>query len=103
VLFVTVDPGRDTPARLRSWLDSFDPAFIGLRGTLAQVEGFERRTGLPLGPVYQDSAGYFQLDHATGMFAYSTNNVAHEAFFPSTPPAEMAHDLKLLVASRVPS
>jgi hypothetical protein len=44
-----------------------------------------------------------QLDHGTGMFAYSTNNVAHEAFFPSTPPAEMAHDLKLLVAGGVPS
>jgi len=103
VLFVSVDPGRDTPARLRSWLSGFDPAFIGLRGTLAQVEAFERQTGLPLGPVYQDSAGYFQLDHATEMFAYSTNNVAHEAFFPSTPAAEMAHDLKLLVAGGVPS
>jgi hypothetical protein len=28
------------------------------------------------------------------MFAYSTNNVAHEAFFPSKPPAEMARVLK---------
>jgi protein SCO1 len=76
---------------------------LGLRGALAQVEGFERQTALPLGPVYKDSTGYFQLDHATEMFAYSTNNVAHEAFFPSTPPAEMAHDLKLLVAGGVPS
>jgi protein SCO1 len=103
VLFVSVDPGRDTLARLRSWLGNFDTAFIGLRGTLPQVETFERQTGLPLGPTYKDSAGYFQLDHATEMFAYSTNNVAHEAFFPSTPPAEMAHDLKLLVAGGVPS
>ena len=103
VLFVSVDPGRDTLPRLRSWLGGFDPAFIGLRGPLPEVEAFERQTGLPLGPVYQDSAGYVQLDHATEMFAYSTNNVAHEAFFPSTPPAEMAHDLKLLVAGGVPS
>jgi hypothetical protein len=49
------------------------------------------------------TAGCVELDHATGMFAYSTNNVAHEAFFPSTPPAEMAHDLKLLAAGGVPS
>jgi protein SCO1/2 len=103
VLFVSVDPGRDTLARLRAWLGRFDPAFIGLRGPLPEVEAVERQTGLPLGPVYQDSAGYVQLDHATEMFAYSTTNVAHEAFFPSTPPAEMAHDLKLLVAGGVPS
>ena len=103
VLFVSVDPGRDTLARLRGWLGGFDPAFVGLRGTLPEVEALEQQTGLPLGPLYRDSAGYVQLDHATEMFAYSTNNVAHEAFFPSTPPAEMAHDLKLRVAGGVPS
>jgi protein SCO1/2 len=103
VLFVSVDPGRDTLARLRSWLGAFDPAFIGLRGTLAQVESFESQTGLPLGPAFKDAAGQAQLDHATEMFAYGTDNIAHEAFFPSTPPAAMANDLKLLVAGGVPS
>jgi protein SCO1/2 len=103
VLFVSVDPYRDTPARLRSWLGNFDPGFIGLRGTLKQVQAFEQQTGLPIGPVFSDGAGQVQLDHATEMFAYSTDNVAHEAFFPSTPPADIANDLKLLVAGGVPS
>lgn len=103
VLFVSVDPGEDTLARLRSWLGNFDPAFIGLRGSLAQVEKFEEQTGLPLGPIFKDSKGQYQADHATEMFAYSTDNVATEAFFPSTPPADMAHDLKLLVAGGRPS
>lgn len=103
VLFVSVDPGRDTLARLRSWLGAFDPSFIGLRGTLPQVEAVETQTGLPLGPAFKDAAGAFQLDHATEMFAYGTDNIAHEAFFPSTPPADMANDLKLLVAGGVPS
>jgi protein SCO1/2 len=103
VLFVSVDPGRDTVARLRSWLGNFDPAFIGLRAALPQVEAFEKQTGLPLGPVYKDALGEFQLDHATEMFAFSTDNVATEAFFPSTPPAEMTNDLKLLIAGGKPS
>jgi protein SCO1 len=103
VLFVSVDPGRDTLARLRSWLGNYNPAFIGLRGTLKQVEAFEQQTGLPDGPEFSDGAGQVQLDHATEMFAYGTDNVAHEAFFPSTPPANMANDLKLLVAGGVPS
>jgi len=103
VLFVSVDPGRDTVARLRSWLGNFDPAFIGLRAALPQVEAFEKQTGLPLGPVYKDALGEFQLDHATEMFAFSTDNVATEAFFPSTPAAEMTNDLKLLIAGGKPS
>ena len=103
VLFVSVDPGRDTTARLRSWLGKFNPAFTGLRGTLAQVEAIEKQTGLPIGQTFKDAAGQAQLDHATEMFAFSTDNVATEAFFPSTPPAGIAHDLKLLVAGGKPS
>lgn len=103
VLFVSVDPSRDTLARLRSWLGNFDPALIGLRGTLPQVEAFEQQTGLPTGPEFKDGTGQFQLDHSTEMFAFSTDNIATEAFFPSTPAADMASDLKLLVAGGRPS
>jgi protein SCO1/2 len=103
VLFVSVDPYRDTLARLRSWLGNYDPAFIGLRGTLTQVQAFEQQTGLPIGPEFKDGAGQVQLDHATEMFAYGTDNVARDAFWPSTPPADMANDLKLLIAGGVPS
>jgi len=102
VLFVSVDPGRDTVARLRSWLGNFYPSFIGLRAPLSAVEALERQVGLPVGQTFKDGAGQAQLDHATEMFAYSTDNVAHEAFFPSTPPADMAHDLKLLVTGHHP-
>jgi protein SCO1/2 len=102
VLFVSVDPGRDTLARLRSWLGNFYPSFIGLRASLSAVEALERQLGLPIGPTFKDAAGEAQLDHATEMFAYSTDNVSYEAFFPSTPPADMAHDLKLLVTGHHP-
>lgn len=38
VVFVSVDPDRDTPARLRRWLAAYDEGFVGLTGDLAQVE-----------------------------------------------------------------
>jgi protein SCO1/2 len=102
VLFVTVDPQRDTLARLRSWLGNFDQKFIGLRGTLPQVAAFETQTGLPIGQEIKLPGGGYQLDHATEMFAYSTDNIAHLAFFPDTSPNDMAHDLKLLVTGHHP-
>jgi protein SCO1/2 len=37
VLFVTVDPERDTPEQLRQYLDSFDPRIIGLTGSEQQI------------------------------------------------------------------
>jgi len=47
VVFVTTDPARDTPDRLRSWLNNFDKRFIGLRGNLQDVNQIQAGLGLP--------------------------------------------------------
>ena len=45
-LFVTVDPTRDTPRKLRDYLSAFDPRFVGLTGTPAQIAKVEREWGI---------------------------------------------------------
>jgi protein SCO1/2 len=47
VVFVTTDPVRDTPERLRGWLNNFDRRFIGLRGGIDEVNAIETKLGLP--------------------------------------------------------
>jgi protein SCO1 len=47
VVFVTTDPARDTPERLRGWLNNFDRRFIGLRGGIDEVNAIQARLGLP--------------------------------------------------------
>jgi len=47
VVFVTTDPARDTPERLRGWLNNFDRRFIGLRGGIDEVNAIETGLGLP--------------------------------------------------------
>lgn len=41
LVFVTVDPKRDTPPVLRRWLDQFDPDIVGLRGPVKRVHRAE--------------------------------------------------------------
>ena len=50
VVFVTVDPRRDTPRRLRSWLDHYNRSFVGLTGTPQQIAAAERAAGVPVPP-----------------------------------------------------
>ena len=54
VLFVTVDPGRDTPAVLARYLALFDPSFVGLTGNVAQ-----------LAPVFSAYHVYHEVVHST--------------------------------------
>jgi protein SCO1 len=102
VVFVSVDPARDTGPVLHRWLDRFNPAFIGLMGTLSAVETAANEAGIPVGKPLRQTDGSYQLDHGTEMLAFSADNRAHLAFFPTTSSAGIAHDLKLLIAGHHP-
>jgi protein SCO1/2 len=85
VVFVTVDPERDTPARLRAWLDLFDKDFIGLYGTDAEVEAATKaalgdlwfpieRSTPATGAVSSDD---YLLSHAAFVQLYTLDNQSH--------------------------
>jgi protein SCO1 len=57
VLLVTVDPEMDTPARLREFLDNFDPSFVGLTGSRDQLEAVTRAYGVYAGEPQDPPAG----------------------------------------------
>jgi protein SCO1 len=102
VVFVTVDPTRDAGPVLRRWLDRFNPAFVGLTGTLRAVQAAANASDIPVGNPVKQPDGSYTLDHGTEMLAFSPDNLAHLAFFPSTSPADLAHDLTLLVKGDQP-
>ena len=69
VLFVTVDPARDTPQVLRHFLGQFDPAFIGLTGAAPELERLaaslgvaSQRINVPGGETFEHTAALFLLD-----------------------------------------
>lgn len=64
ILLVSVDPERDTPARLAEYVASFDDRVIGLTGTPRQIEAMAEayRVHYEKGPV--DDAGNYSVDHS---------------------------------------
>ncbi|MFG2476434.1 SCO family protein [Streptomyces fagopyri] len=71
VVFVTTDPGRDTPAALGKWLKGIDPAFIGLTGDFAGVEAGARTLGITIEPTTKDKNGNLVSVHGTQVIAFS--------------------------------
>ncbi|RZA25748.1 MAG: SCO family protein, partial [Lysobacteraceae bacterium] len=69
VVFVSVDPERDTPARLNSYLAQFDKSFIGLTGTPAQMAAIRKDYGITATKMAAPAgqAGY-QMGHSSYLY-----------------------------------
>ncbi|MEU1532210.1 SCO family protein [Streptomyces fagopyri] len=71
VVFVTTDPGRDTPAALGRWLKGIDPDFTGLTGDFATVQAGARTLGITIEPTTKDKNGKLVSVHGTQVIAFS--------------------------------
>ncbi|NKI42335.1 SCO family protein [Streptomyces physcomitrii] len=71
VVFVTTDPGRDTPKELGSWLDQVDAGFTGLTGDFATIQAGARQLGISIEPSYKDKKGKVVSMHGTQVVAFS--------------------------------
>lgn len=98
MVFVTTDPERDTPDRIRDWLDNFDPGFIGLRGPSERVNAIQASLGLPPAmPQAQEGSGSYLVGHSAVVLVFTPDNLAHLRFPFGTRQKDLAHDLSKLV------
>jgi protein SCO1/2 len=82
VVFVSVDPERDSAAVIRRWLDAFDPQFVGLRGSVDTVSAIEKSFGFaPAIPEAKDSTGAYEVGHAAPVILFSPDDTAR-ALYP---------------------
>ena len=102
VVFVTVDPERDTTERLREWLDIFDPAFVGLTGDIKSVDSAMKRA---LGDVYfpitreELGGGKYSVSHAAFVLAYTPDNLAHLGYPSGLQRPDWEHDIYTLASA----
>ena len=66
VLFITLDPERDTPELLGKFIPSFDSSFIGLTGTIENIEKITQQYKVYRKKVIQGNS--YTIDHSSGIF-----------------------------------
>lgn len=72
VVFVTTDPGRDTPTELGKWLKGIDTEFVGLTGDFATIQASARTLGISIEPTHKDKkTGKTVSVHGTQVVAFS--------------------------------
>jgi protein SCO1/2 len=72
IVFISVDPDRDTPAELGNYLSLYDSPVIGLTGTTAQIEQVKKQYGIYSRKVEQPGGGY-SVDHTASVILTDRN------------------------------
>lgn len=97
VLFVTLDPERDSPELLAKFVPAFDPSFLGLYGDAQATAKAAKAFGISYVKQYDKHGGY-SLDHTDGIYLLGTNGKPL-LLAPYGQRAELlAQDIKLLLA-----
>jgi protein SCO1/2 len=97
VLFVTVDPQRDTPERVQKYVDHFNPSFIGLSGSEAELARVWGEYGVFREIVEGDSAAGYMVNHTARVTLIDQQGNMRVSFPFDTPVESIVHDLRLLL------
>lgn len=99
VLFVTVDPARDTPTVLKQYVNAFGPGFVGLRGDNAALEKLTRRYRVAYSLEKPDAKGNYDVTHSSALFIFDTDGKARLLATGSDKAAPITQDLRRLLKS----
>jgi len=97
-VMVTIDPERDSSARLKEYLGFFDADFIGLRGDEPQTELVKNEYGVVANRVeYPDSATKYLMDHTSLIYVIDAEGRLRLTYTYGTDPAMIVKDMQYLL------
>ena len=97
VLFVTVDPERDTQALLAAYVPQFYPTFLGLRGDTATTAATAKEFRIYYRKVAGSTPQNYTIDHTASSYAYDPQGRLRLLIRHGETPQNIAADLKLLL------
>jgi len=98
VLFVTVDPARDTPQILSQYVPAFDKRFLGLYGDEAATAKVAKEFKVFYQKVPGKTAGSYTMDHTAGSYVFDPQGHIRLFVRHGQGAEPIVHDLKLLLS-----
>lgn len=99
-VFVTVDPKRDTANLLKSYVGAFNPNWVALRGSADEVAAAAKEFKVFYREVPGKTESSYTVDHTAASFVFDPQGQVRLYVRHNTPPADMAADIKTLLATR---
>jgi len=97
VVFVSVDPERDTPEKIQKYVEHFNPNFIGLSGSSAELENIWKKYGVFRERVESDSAFGYIINHTARTYLIDADGNLRLSYGFQTPVENIVSDLEILL------
>jgi protein SCO1/2 len=98
VLFVTLDPERDTPALLAQYVPAFDKRFLGLYGNAGQTAAVAKEFKIFYSKVPGSAPGTYTLDHTAGTYVFDRQGKLRLFVRNGQDPRAIVHDIRQLLS-----
>jgi len=101
LIYVTVDPKRDSPERLREHLAAFNPSFLGATGTPDELAAVRKTYGVVAEQVVsRNQALGYEVNHSSSLYLVDRQGKVRGLVPFGTPADDIVHDLELLLKMR---
>lgn len=104
ILFVSVDPARDTPQAMQSYVAAFDAEHArGLTGTDGQIESLAKRYRVAYQMEQRDPSGGYEVTHSSAVYIFDANGRARLLATDGDSPDAIATDVRRIIDTTAPS
>jgi protein SCO1 len=97
VLFITVDPRRDTPQVLSQYVPAFHPSFLGLHSDAQTIERTTKHFKVFFNAHAANEHGAYMVDHSGSVFVFDPQGRLRLLMKGELPPRSMANDMRRLL------
>jgi cytochrome oxidase Cu insertion factor (SCO1/SenC/PrrC family)/copper(I)-binding protein len=98
-VFITLDPERDTPERIRDWIGALHPDIVGLTGPKERLDAAVEGMGFVFPDMERPEEGFYEVAHPVDLFLFTPELLGRFGYdHGEASPEEIAADLRTLVA-----
>ncbi len=95
-VFISVDPQRDKPQRLKEYVEYFDTAFVGLSGKKVEIDKLVSSLGVYYRRQEAEDNENYLVDHSAGLFLLNPDGKPQALFSAPHDATKLAHDITLI-------
>jgi protein SCO1/2 len=98
VLFVSVDPQRDTPEKIQNYVERFNPSFIGLSGSLEELQQIWQGYGVFREIAQGGNSSNYIVNHTARIILVDSRGNLRLSYGFQTPPEDITSDIDILLS-----